>query len=102
MVTIQRVGPPRFEQGDGRLLIHFKLNRPPDVAWVRFFKTQNLSAPLTGAKVVVDRRGLTVEVPRGSKLSELVTALDCFIECANLLSPETRSRSTPRSVPAGG
>ena len=102
MVGIRRVGAPRVEQGDGRLLIHLKLNRQPEAAWIQYFKTHALSAPLTGAKVTADRRELTVEVPPRSNLGELVTALDCFIECANLLSPGPRRPATPRSVPAGG
>ena len=95
MVGICRVGAPRFEQRDGRMLIHFTLNRPPDSTWIHHFKTQGISAPLNRAKASIDRRELSVEAPPRSNLWELVTALDCFIECANLLSP---TAPRPRAV----
>jgi len=90
MGGIRRVGAPTFEQGDGRLLIRFKLNREPDAVWLHHFKTQGISAPLSRAKASLDRRNLTVEVSPGSDLPDMVTALDCFIECTNILSPTVR------------
>jgi len=101
MIGIRRVGAPRFEQRDGRLLIHFTLNRPPDPTWIHHFKADGLSAPLNRAKATIDRRELSVEVPSGSNLWDLVTALDCFIECANILSPAARRPRAAGDVRAG-
>jgi hypothetical protein len=94
MVAIQRISAPRFEQGDGRLTIRFRLNKTPDVAWITYFKAQAASGVLDGAKASFSRRDVALELARPRLVGDLVTALDCYIECANLLA-----RRTPR--PAG-
>lgn len=94
-MTVKRSGAPTFEQGDHRVCVRFRLNCEPDAGWISLFKRHATSVALHGAKVTFGRRDLAVEVPGRGDFSEIVTALDCVIECANLLAA-----STPRRVAA--
>jgi len=67
-MPIMRVSDPTFEEkrSDNRVFVRFRVNRAPDQSWIATFKGHASSSVLRVAN------------------AELTTALDCFIECANL------------------
>ncbi len=98
MVAILRVSPPTVERrgSDNRVSVRFKLNRPPDAAWIDLFKAHAASSALRATNPVVHGGDVYLEIGKVSGDAEIATALDCFIECANL-----RLRSFPASADHG-
>jgi hypothetical protein len=105
MEPIRRIGPPTFDRNgvrDERVAVRFKLNREPDTTWMGLFKAHAASSALGGANAVFRGSEVWIEMARPSGVPELATAVDCFIECANLKlrslpgrAPERRSGLSP-------
>lgn len=94
MLSIHRIGELTLERRNDRLCVHFKLNHPPDKNWIGLFKAHAASSILGASNAIFNGTVAYVEVTKPSTTPELATALDCFIECANL-----RLRSLPGPVP---
>jgi hypothetical protein len=93
MLTIHRISDLTLERRgwpDDRTCIHFKLSQPPDRAWISVFKAHAASSVLGAENAIFNGTVVYIEVVRTHTQPELATALDCFIECANL-----RLRSLP-------
>jgi len=60
------------------------VNRAPDQSWINTFKGHASSSVLRAANAIVNGNDVTLELVRPKSRAELTTALDCFIECANL------------------
>jgi hypothetical protein len=69
---------------DNRVCVRFKLNHEPDGTWIGLFKAHAASSVLAAANAVFTGSEISIEVAKPSSEAELATALDCFIECANL------------------
>ena len=105
MDAIRRIGQPTFERSGGRderVSVRFKLNREPDVTWMDLFKSHAASSALGGANAVFRGSEVYIDVAKPTGVPELATAVDCFIECANLKlrsfpgrAPERRSTPSP-------
>jgi hypothetical protein len=93
MQTIHRVNEPALDQRgpDGRAYVRFRLSRPPDHAWIAVFKAHAASSALGATNAVFAEADVSIEVAKARSVPEVATALDCFIECANL-----RLRSIPQ------
>ena len=85
-MPIMRVSEPTFEEkrSDSRVFVRFRVNRPPDQKWINTFKGHASSSVLRAANAVFTGNDVTLELVRPKSRAELTTALDCFIECANL------------------
>ena len=86
-MPIMRVSDPTFEEKekrDSRVFVRFRVNRAPDAAWISTFKGHASSSVLRATNAVFTGNDVTLELVRPKSRSELTTALDCFIECANL------------------
>src|SRR5262245_2258137 len=87
-MPIMRVSDPTFEEkekrSDNPASVRFRVNRAPDPTWIRTFQDHASSSVLRGANAVFNGNDVTLELIRPKSRSELTTALDCFIECANL------------------
>ena len=85
-MAIIRVSDPTFEgkRSDNRVFVRFRVNRSPDQTWINTFKGHASSSVLRAANAVFDGSDVTLELVRPKSRAELTTALDCFIECANL------------------
>ena len=85
-MPIMRVSDPTFEEkrSDNRVFVRFRVNRPPDQSWIKTFKGHASSSVLRAAHAVFNGNDVTLELVRPKTRAELTTALDCFIECANL------------------
>ncbi|MGH7305863.1 MAG: hypothetical protein ACRELZ_21470 [Candidatus Rokuibacteriota bacterium] len=85
-MPIMRVSEPTFEEkrSDNRVFVRFRVNRPPDQKWINTFKGHASSSVLRAAHAVFTGNDVTLELVRPKTRAELTTALDCFIECANL------------------
>src|SRR5947199_4896648 len=88
MDAIRRIGQPTFERTGGgrdeRVSVRFKLNREPDMTWMDCFKSHAASSALGGANAVFRGNEVCIEVAKPTGVPEVATAVDCFIECANL------------------
>jgi hypothetical protein len=87
MEPIRRIGQPTFERGGGRderVSVRFKLNREPDTTWMDLFKSHAASSVLGGANAIFRGSEVCIELAKTTGMPELTTAVDCFIECANL------------------
>ena len=87
MPAIQRISEPtsaRLGLLDNRVCVRFKLNHEPDARWIGLFKAHAASSILASANAVFTGSEVSIEVAKPSSEAELATALDCFIECANL------------------
>jgi len=85
--TIRRIGQPTVDRSGGRderVSVRFKLNREPYMTWMDLFKSHAASSVLGGANAVFRGREVCLEMAKPSGVAELTTAVDCFIECANL------------------
>jgi hypothetical protein len=87
-MPIMRISDPTFEEkekrsGD-RVFVRFRVNRAPDQTWISTFKGHASSSVLRAANAVFNGNDVTLELVRPKSRAELTTALDCFIECANL------------------
>ncbi len=106
MPAIQRISEPtcaRLGLLDSRVCVRFKLNHEPDGTWIGLFKAHAVSSVLAAANAVFTGSEVSIEVAKPSSEAELATALDCFIECANLRlrsfggrAPERRPRAFRR------
>jgi hypothetical protein len=99
MPAIRRITEPTLARRGGpddRAYVRFALNRPPDEAWIRLFKAHAASSVLGAANAVFNGTRVSLDVSKPGGGAELTTALDCFIECANL-----RLRAFPGQVPDG-
>lgn len=85
-MPIMRVSDPTFEEkrSDNRVFVRFRVNRPPDQTWISTFKGHASSSAMRAANAVFNGHDVTLELVRPKSRAELTTALDCFIECANL------------------
>ena len=85
-MPITRVSDPSFEEkrSDSRVFVRFRVNSPPDQTWISTFKGHASSSALRAANAVFNGSDVTLELARPKSRAELTTALDCFIECANL------------------
>ena len=99
MPAIQRINEPTFARRgglDNRVCVRFKLNHEPDRTWIGLFKEHAASSVLAAANAVFSGSEVTIEVAKPSSVAELETALDCFIECANLGLRSLGGRVTER------
>ncbi len=87
-MPIIRVSDPTFEgkdkRPDNRVLVRFRVNRAPDQSWIATFKGHASSSVLRATNAVFNGNDVTLELVKPKSRAELTTALDCFIECANL------------------
>ena len=85
-MLIKRVSDPTFDERrpDNRVVVRFQVNQQPDQPWIQTFKGHAASSVLRAANAVFRGYDVTLELTRPKNLAELSTALDCFIECANL------------------
>jgi len=85
-MPIMRVSDPTFEEkrSDNRVIVRFRVNRAPDQSWIGTFKGHASASVLRAANAVFNGNDVTLELVRPKTRAELTTALDCFIECANL------------------
>ena len=85
-MLIMRVSDPTFGERlpDNRVVVRFRVNQQPDQTWIQTFKGHAASSVLRAANAVFRGHDVTLELTRPKNLAELSTALDCFIECANL------------------
>jgi hypothetical protein len=106
-MPIMRISDPTFEEkrSSDRVFVRFRVNRTPDHTWINTFKGHASTSVLRAANAVFNGNDVTLELVRPKSRAELTTALDCFIECANLglrswggVEPNpAESRSTLRS-----
>jgi hypothetical protein len=87
-MPIMRVSDPTFEEkekrSDGRVCVRFRVNRAPGQAWIAMFKGHASSSVLRAANAAFNGADVALELVKPKSRAELTTALDCFIECANL------------------
>ena len=85
-MLIMRVSNPTFDERrpDNRVVVRFRVNQQPDQKWIQTFKGHAASSVLRAANAVFREHDVTLELTKPKNLAELSTALDCFIECANL------------------
>lgn len=85
-MPIMRVSDPTFEEkrSDNRVFVRFRVNRAPEQSWINTFKSHASTSVLRAANAIVNGNDVTLELVRPKSRAELTTALDCFIECANL------------------
>jgi hypothetical protein len=101
--VIQRTGGPVPDRRgrDQEACLRFTLNRQPDRLWVSLFRDYAGSEFLAATRIAFVHDAITVDVPSYDRLEDLMTALDCFIECANLaVAPRSASRSATDPVRA--
>jgi hypothetical protein len=102
-MLIMRISDPTFEERrhENRVHVRFRVNEQPDPTWIHTFKRHAASSLLQAANAVFRGHDVTLELAKPKNLAELTTALDCFIECANLglRSWGGAERSAPSSVP---
>lgn len=93
MPAIRRISNLTLEHRGGldpRVCVRFKMNQLPDSTWIDLFKAHSAASVFGVTNMIIVESGVSVEVARPSSAAELATAMDCFIECANL-----RLRSFP-------
>ena len=85
-MPIMRISDPTFEakRSSDRVFVRFRVNRTPDHTWINTFKGHASTSVLRAANAVFNGNDVTLELVRPKSRAELTTALDCFIECANL------------------
>jgi hypothetical protein len=85
-MPIVRISDPTFEEkrSNDRVFVRFRVNRAPDQTWINTFKGHASTSVLRAANAVFNGNDVTLELVRPKSRAELTTALDCFIECANL------------------
>ncbi len=108
--VIRRTGGPVPDRRgrDQEACLRFTLNRQPDRLWVSLFRDHAGSEFLAATRIAFVHDAITVDVPSYDRLEDLMTALDCFIECANLaVAPRSAPQSAtdparaPRHPPVG-
>jgi hypothetical protein len=86
-MLIMRISDPMVEgkrSSDNRVVVRFRVNRAPEARWINTFKGHASASVLRAANTSFHGNDVTVELVRPKSRAELTTALDCFIECANL------------------
>ena len=85
-MPIMRISDPTFEEkrSSDRVFVRSRVNRAPDQTWINTFKGHASTSVLRAANAVFNGNDITLELVRPKSHAELTTALDCFIECANL------------------
>ena len=85
-MPIMRISDPTFEEkrSSDRVFVRFRVNRAPDQTWINTFKGHASTSVLRAANAIFNGNDVTLELVRPKSRAELTTALDCFIECANL------------------
>jgi hypothetical protein len=85
-MPIMRVSDPTYDErrSGNRVFVRFRVNRQPDQSWIETFKGHAASSVLRAAHAVFSGTEAMLELTEPKSLAELSTALDCFIECANL------------------
>ena len=85
-MPIMRISDPTFEEkrSSDRVFVRFRVNRTPDHTWINTFKGHASTSVLRAANAIFNGNDVTLELVRPKSRAELTTALDCFIECANL------------------
>ena len=85
-MPIMRISDPTFEEkrSNDRVFVRFRVNRAPDQTWINTFKGHASTSVLRAANAIFNGNDVTLELVRPKSRAELTTALDCFIECANL------------------
>ena len=85
-MPIMRVSEPTYDErkAGNRVFVRFRVNRQPDESWIETFRGHAASSVLRAAHAVFKGNDAMLELARSKRLAELSTALDCFIECANL------------------
>jgi len=85
-MPIMRVSDPTYDgrTSGNRVFVRFRLNRQPDQSWIETFRAHAASSVLRAAHAVFSGTEAMLELTKPKSLAELATALDCFIECANL------------------
>ena len=85
-MPIMRISDPTFEEKrtDNRVFVRFRVNRAPEQSWINRFKSHASTSALRAANAMFNGNDVTLELVRPKSRAELTTALDCFIECANL------------------
>lgn len=85
-MPIMRVSDPTYDErkAGNRVFVRFRVNRQPDPSWIETFKAHAASSLLRAAHAVFSGTDAMLELAKPKSLAELSTALDCFIECANL------------------
>src|SRR5207247_9856403 len=103
MDAIRRIGQPTFERTGGgrdeRVSVRFKLNREPDMTWMDCFKSHAASSALGGANAVFRGNEVCIKVATPTGVPEGATAVDFFIECANLKLRSFPGRAPERRSP---
>ena len=87
MPVIHRISDLTLESRGGldpRLCVRFKMSHVPDSDWIDLFKSHAAASVFGASKVFINDGDVSIEVARPSSPAELATAMDCFIECANL------------------
>ena len=87
MPAIHRISDVTLERrggSDPRLCVRFKISHLPDGAWIDLFKSHATASVFGVSSVTIHEGDVCVDVARPSSAAELATAMDCFIECANL------------------
>ena len=85
-MPIMRVSEPTYDErkSANRVFVRFRVNRQPDQSWIDTFKGHAATSVLRAANAVFRGTEAMLELTKPKSLAELSTALDCFIECANL------------------
>jgi len=85
-MPIMRVSDPTYDErkSGNRVFVRFRVNRQPDQSWIETFKGHAATSMLHAANAVFKGTEAMLELAKPKSLAELSTALDCFIECANL------------------
>ena len=98
-MPIMRVSDPTYDErkSGNRVFVRFRVNHQPDQSWIETFKGHAASSMLHAANAVFKGTEAMLELAKPKSLAELSTALDCFIECANL---GLRSWGSPSRSPA--
>ena len=105
MPTIHRTSDVTLERRgglDARLCVRFKLSHPPDGTWIDRFEAHAAASVYGASNAIIHETDVSIHVARPSSTAELATAMDCFIECANLglRSFPAKTGPTPRPGPA--
>lgn len=86
-MLIMRISDPTFEgkrSSDNRVVVRFRVNGAPEQGWINTFKGHASASVLRAANTSFHGNDVSLELVRPKSRAELTTALDCFIECANL------------------
>jgi len=86
-MPIMRISDPTFEEKrshDNRVFVRFRVNEHPTRAGSTHSRATRARASFARPTPSFTGNDVTLELVRPKSRAELTTALDCFIECANL------------------